>query len=100
VETGTEIDLHGQLLNRLESVVALLHPEEMTPTARRLIESVIDDERTRSKAVSSPVDSALQEWSVRLVDMWRNSPETRKAVAARWGPLAWAIDHLAEEVEN
>lgn len=33
------------VLRRWEAAIRLLYPDEMTPTAKRIMESIIDDER-------------------------------------------------------
>lgn len=48
----------------------------------------------RAKAAEETLRSQAY-WADRVANMWRDSPETRAALAERYPGLAWALDHLA-----
>lgn len=52
--------------------------------------------RERRLAAAERQLTQLHEAAERLVDMWQQSPATRAAVDGRYGPLSWAIDHVAQ----
>lgn len=47
-----------------------------------------------SPAAADSEPDLLGEWVDRLLDTWRESPNTRAEITARFSALAWVIDHI------
>lgn len=57
VGPSREMSAMIRALDRIEAAVRILYPDDMTPNAKRVIESIIEDERCRLEVEEAQVDS-------------------------------------------